>query len=258
MSLWPVLKAPGISHALLSNLLQCFGIHIVIIFPLYYLVGTFFNLYTASIFCPLQSWWRGHCLDYCSLQVWLIVHISGHMGVLASLTLVYCIPFFKGSHGGLSSAATEYPPSCSLSASVQQNGWKKNRLNHSKGPLSGPGVVLKMKERDGWRMIERQSFTTSYKQIESQPISWETVTLTTFWVLFLSIISYIMKYPSGQFWSAVLAGLCPPWFCLPWAWSLSGEGNVRNRKPWHSAVAKTLVCYQHYFSHKSKAQCRLL
>lgn len=71
-------------------------------------------------------------------------------------------------------------------------------------------------EGNRWAKSDRKAIT--YNFLHTNWISaslWATATSTALWFLFLRCISYNMKYPSGQFWSAVLAGLCQHDFAYP-------------------------------------------
>lgn len=74
-------------------------------------------------------------------------------------------------------------------------------------------------------------------------------------LLLLSVISYIMEYPCGQFGSAVLV-MSSPSLLLPHNLlaCLSTYACAQMLSEHSSAIAKTLVCYQHNSSYNYTAQ----
>ena len=151
MSVWTVLKTSHITQALQSNLLQCFGICIVAIFPLRYLAGIFFAAIHACSFCscPLQSCWRGSYLGCCSLLcIWVSFSLFATLKNLVFWSFAYSsyfwtyVSFYMSrltAHlswrvvvVGWPQPATECPSSCLLSPPVQWDGGKNQKSQSEK------------------------------------------------------------------------------------------------------------------------------
>lgn len=107
--------------------------------------------------------------------------------------------------------------------------------------------------------MRRQSFTTSHKQMYIQKMSkqcqvWKTtLTSTTNFLLLLNIMLYGLKHPFCGF-NLAFPDVIPPNPHLT-HYRVSGKKGKAMMLCKHcSVIAKTLIWYQHCFSHKSKTK----
>lgn len=117
----------------------------------------------------------------------------------------------------------------------------------------------KFEDEDKKTLIRKTKLTWKQSKIRNSFITshWKSLAPPFSLLLRLSVISCGMEYPSGKFGSAVPA-MSPPSFLHTPVPLMKGSKRGKDKAlllcKYCSAIGKTLLCFQHWFSYKSKTE----
>lgn len=118
------------------------------------------------------------------------------------------------------------------------------------------GLIHKAERKINWELSDAKAITHHIPQVDQCPANFQATTILK---TLPNLLFVTAEYDIIWHWTSLwLSCLCPlPTLCLPMAYSGLGcwekEKTLTLCKQF-SATAKTLVSYQHCFSHKFKAQ----